>query len=397
MKPYEHQVSIAKQAFDILKVNGIVYLAMEERTGKTLTSILTVEHSKVVQRVLVITKKKALDGWFDTLAKYKTDKLFDVVNYHQIDKKNPKSYDLIIIDEAHAYLSKYPKVGEIHKSVAKFTKGKPIIYLSATPSAQGYSLLFHQFSLSDWSPWRHYSNFYKWFEVYGVPRTRFIGGKQFKEYNTTKEDLVKKDVDHLFISYSRVDLGFKHEPNDVIHFVELEQKTKLLYKDLENSSIININGLEVVAETPMSLLTKLHQIEGGTIKYEEESLTIGNKEKIDYILNTWGDSEDLVIFYHYKQEEKLLKNFFTKAQILQASSFAEGVDLSMYEHLVIYSMNFSTSQYTQRRARQANMQRDTIINVNFLLVKGGISEQVYTTVAVNKSNFVDKYYTRGLI
>ena len=59
----------------------------------------------------------------------------------------------------HAYLSKYPKVGEIHKSVAKFTKDKPIIYLSATPSAQGYSLLYHQFSLSNWSPWRHYNNF----------------------------------------------------------------------------------------------------------------------------------------------------------------------------------------------------------------------------------------------
>lgn len=397
MQPYKHQVDIAKQAFDILKVNGIVYLAMEERTGKTLTSILTVEHSKIAQKILVITKKKALDGWFDTLAKYKTDKLFDVVNYHQVDKKNPKDYQLVIIDEAHAYLSKYPKVGEIHKSVAKFTKDKPIIYLSATPSAQGYSLLYHQFSLSNWSPWRHYSNFYKWFEVYGVPRTRFIGGKQFKEYNTTKEDLVKKDVDHLFISYSRVDLGFEHEPNDVVHFVELEQTTKKLYKELETNNLVKVNELEIIADTPMSLLTKLHQIEGGTIKYEEDSLAIGNLEKITYILDKWGDSEDLVIFYHYKQEEKLLKRYFNKAQILQASSFAEGVDLSMYEHLVIYSMNFSTSQYTQRRARQANMKREQIINVHFILVKGGISEQVYKTVAVNKSNFVDKYYMRGLL
>ena len=69
----------------------------------------------------------------------------------------------------------------------------------------------------------------------------------------------------------------------------------------------------------------------------------------------------------------------------------------MYEHLVIYSMNFSTSQYTQRRARQANMKREQIINVHFILVKGGISEQVYKTVAINKSNFVDKYYERGLL
>lgn len=398
MKPYKHQEDISKQAYEILKQNGLVYLAMEERTGKTLTAILTCELSNVIQNVLVITKKKALTGWEETLNAYKhRTKNYICVNYHGLHKLDKIKPDLVIIDEAHAYLSKYPVPGEIFKSVAKLTKGKPIIYLSATPSAQGYSLLYHQFKLSDWSPWRHYSNFYKWFEVYGIPRTRFIGGKQFKEYNNTHEHLVKADVNHLFISYTRKDLDFKHEPNDVVHFVELSEDTRNLYKRLETDNVLDLDGVEVVADTPMSLLTKLHQIEGGTIKYEEASLELSNREKIDYIINQWGDIEDLVIFYHYKQEEKLLKKYFKKAQILQASSFAEGVDLSMHEHLVVYSMNFSTSQYTQRRARQANMKRDTEINVHFLLVKGGISEQVYVTVAVNKCNFVDKYYTRGLI
>ena len=60
-------------------------------------------------------------------------------------------------------------------------------------------------------------------------------------------------------------------------------------------------------------------------------------------------------------------------------------------------MNFSTAQYTQRRARQANMNRKTAIKVHFILVKGAISEQVYNTVAINKKNFVDKYYVRGIL
>ena len=397
MTPYKHQLAIAKEAYAILKTNGLVYLAMEERTGKSLTAILTCEHSSVVKKVLILTKKRALDGWFDTLARYKTAIHFTVTNYHQASKVQPRSYDLVILDEAHAYLSKYPKPGAIFKDVAKLTKGKPIIYLSATPSAQGYSLLFHQLKLSDWSPWRHYSNFYRWFDVYGIPRTRFIGGKQFKEYSNTKEELVKRDVDKLIISYSREELGFQHEPNDVIHFVELEEETKLMYRKLEKDNILSHQEVDIVADTPMSLLTKLHQIEGGTLKCEEDSFTLANREKINYILAEWGDTKDLVIFYHYKQEEKLLKQYFKQAQVLQATSFAEGVDLSMYEHLVVYSMNFSTSQYTQRRARQANMKRDTQINVHFILVKGAISEQVYTTVAVNKSNFVDKYYERGLL
>jgi len=60
MKPYDYQLTLADKAFDILADNMMVYLAMEERTGKTLTSILVCERAKVMN-ILVITKKKALD------------------------------------------------------------------------------------------------------------------------------------------------------------------------------------------------------------------------------------------------------------------------------------------------------------------------------------------------
>lgn len=204
-------------------------------------------------------------------------------------------------------------------------------------------------------------------------------------------------VKHLFISYTRTELGFKHEPKDIIHYVELDESTKQLYRTLEKDKFIVIDDKEFLADTPMGLLLKLHQIEGGTLKNEQEYIQLPNREKIDYILKTWGDSEDLVIFYHYKEEEHKLKSVFKKAQVLQANKYAEGVDLSMYEHLVVYSMDFKTAQYTQRRARQANMKRETPINVNFLLIKRGLSEQVYNTVAINKTNFVDKYFTPNQI
>lgn len=61
MTPFPHQTSIANEAIKILKEHMIVYLAMEERTGKTLTSILVCEAVNV-KSVLVITKKKAIAG-----------------------------------------------------------------------------------------------------------------------------------------------------------------------------------------------------------------------------------------------------------------------------------------------------------------------------------------------
>lgn len=79
---------------------------------------------------------------------------------------------------------------------------------------------------------------------------------------------------------------------------------------------------------------------------------------------------------------------------MQATSYAEGVDLHKYKHLIIYSQDFSTARHTQRRARQANKARHEAITVHFLLVKKGCSEQVYKTVSVNKKNFVDSVFTR---
>lgn len=397
MTPYKHQIDISQRAYRILKENAMVYLAMLERTGKTLTAILTCELCQNVSSVLVITKKKALDGWLDTLQRYKTRLQFQVVNYHQAHKVPSGSYDIVILDESHAYLSKYPKVGTIWKAVAKLTLGKPIIYLSATPSAQGSCLLYHQFQLSSWSPFLDYPNFYKWFKVYGIPQLKYVAGRPIRDYSECQEAKVWEQVQHLFISYTREELGFKHEPQDRLHFVELWPTTLEWYRTLEKEGVLEIEENQCVADTPIGLLTKLHQLEGGTLKQEEQGYILPNIEKINYILELYGDSENLVIFYHYVQEYTKLAKFFKKAKLLQATAFAEGVDLSMYEHLVIYSMNFSTAQYTQRRARQANMNRNTPIVVDYLLVKGGISHQVYECVAQNKVNFVDKYFQRGVL
>lgn len=392
MQPYQHQVDISSQALDILRKHMIVYLAMQERTGKTLTSILICEQTKC-NNILVITKKKALVGWIDTLSKYKHNKTYECINYESLHKCTFKP-DLVIIDEAHSNLGAYPKVGKTWKEVFKFTKGKPIIYLSATPSAQTYAQLYHQFKLSSWSPWIKYPSFYNWHKDYGIENIIYLGGRQIKQYNEVKSEKVMKEVEHLFISYTRTELGFEHEPNDILHYIALSSEIREYYNSLLKDRVATIAGTEVIADTVMALRTKLHQLEGSTLKQEDKNIFLSKIDKIDYILKTWGDSDNLVIFYQYQNELSLLKQTFKSATILQGTSFAEGVDLSMYETCVVYSMDFSTAKYTQRRARQCNMKRDTPIDFHFLLVKGAISEQVYQTVAVNRTNFVDSYFNK---
>lgn len=398
ISPFIHQELGADKAYEILKNKGLVYLMWEERTGKSLTALLTCDKSAYVKKILILTTLKALKGWQELLEQYPVSFDAELVNYHKADRIKVKDYQVVILDEAHVYLSAYPKRGKIWKTVKPLTEGKFIIFVSATPSAQSYAKLFNQLALSSWGPWSRFKDFYAWHREYGKKEIKYVAGRTINIYDKVDKERIQREVGPYLIHLTRQDIGFSQEPMDQVHFVELEEQTKEWYRQLEKNSLLMLsNDIQIVADTPMALLTKLHQIEGGTIKQEESSYTLVNREKIDYILNTFGDSESLVIFYNYKQEEKKLKSVFKKATILQGSSYAEGVDLSAYDTLVVYSMNFSTSKYVQRRARQANIKREKPIVVHFLCVKGAISDQVYKVVKDNKQNFVDRLYKRGLL
>lgn len=393
MKPYVHQLEGAAEIYKILAAHMLVYVAWEERTGKTLTSILVCERAKV-QRILVLTKKKALAGWHETLEAFPHKKQYTVNNYHQAKKYKPEDFDLVILDEAHSYVSAFPKRSGMWKTVRLLTKGKPLIYMSATPHAQGMQLLYNPLALSDWSPFIKYSTPYSWFRRFGIPDAIYLASGPQETYKKCKTDEVRLYTKHLFSSRTRAELGFEHEPEDKVHYIELLPKVKEVYNILMKHKALELNGHELICDTSMKLRTSLHMLEGGVMKVGKQYVILGNTEKIDYIKEVWGDTDDIAIMYQYIAEGTKLRDSFSNAEILQATSFAEGVDLSHKRHLVIYSQDFSTARHSQRRARQANKKRDTPIAVHFLLVKKALSEQVYTTVSLNKTNFVDSVFTQ---
>lgn len=392
MKPYPHQVELARQGLVILREHMMVYLACEERTGKTLAAILMAEDLDI-QSVLVLTKKRALDGWHETLSQYPHKKKYTVTNYHQA--KNQARHDLLILDESHNYISGFPKQSAMHIMIKNISKQVPIIYISATPHAQGYSMLYHQFSLSSWSPWKSYSTFYSWFSNYGIPDSAWFHGRQIPIYTKTEQDLVIASCEHLFITKTRKELGFTHEPKDKLHYIELNDGTTDVYNELIKDKYLLVNGHELIADTSARLRAALHMLEGGALKIDEQFIVMPNHEKIDYIKKHWGDNKNVAIYYQYVAEGIKLRNHFKHATILQATSFAEGIDLAHIDNLVIYSQDWSTARHTQRRARQAAQHRDKPITVHFLLVKKAISDQVYNCVSINKQNFVDSVFERN--
>jgi len=403
--PWVYQIEEAKKGLKILKLNMIVYLAWEERTGKSLTAILICEKLNIT-RILIVTKKKAIEGWLETLKQYDHNKIYTVINYHSLNKLKGMFYDLVILDEAHNYISGFPEQSKLWHIVASFTKRKPLIYLSATPFAQGYQLLYHQFKLSNWSPWSNWKTSKHWFNEFGIPKNIFIKQRAIPVYTDVKNECFDY-VKHLFMTKTRKELNFKQEPKDKLHWLELNQNTKDVYNTLVITKAINLNGWDLICDSVGKLRTSLHMLEGGVALVltpvrgrkapKRNHIMLGNTEKIDWIKKHFGDTKDTVIMYNYVAERLKLMQHFKNAIILQATSFAEGTDLSPYDHLIIYSQDFSTAKHVQRRARQANKLREKAIIVHFLLIKKAISNEVYKAVSINKQNYVDSLYEGTLL
>ncbi len=361
------------------------------------------EKSKSVNNVLIVTKKKALQGWQETLSGCPwLTKKYSLVNYHSAHKVNSSLCDAIVLDEAHSYISSYPEQGKIWQDLCLICYNKPIVYMSATPYAHGIQLLFNQFSLSTYSPWKDYKDFYSWYKVYALRNKNgqtdriWINGRHIKTYKKINHDKALADIKHLFITKTRRSLGFEQEPEDDIHYITLAEDTRAAYNALLNHSVLEFavagKNYKLIADSKLKLRLSLHMLEGGVLKVDKEYVCLTTGEKIDYILDNWGDTDKVAIMYQYVAEGNKLRSVFKNAEILQGTSYAEGVDLSHIDHLIIYSQDFSTAKHTQRRTRQANKKRTKSIRVHFLLVEKAVSSQVYKAVSENKVNFVDSLF-----
>lgn len=405
-----HQAKIVERASHIFERRNLVYISAEERVGKTYAALELVRLNNKSKNVLIVTKKKALDGWLKSVKLYfnasptsKDNTAFELVNFEALHKLSIKQYDLIIVDEAHHALSAYPKPSKTAKLLQSIAYHTPVIFLSATPCAQSYSQLFHQLNISKFSPWDNYRNFYEWFRWYGIPQIVHVSSGQIVKYDKLRNGVVDEIFENYFVSYSRAEANFTYEPKDVVHYIELPSELLSIMNNIKRKKVLALES-NILMQTPeitipidniSKEIKTLHQLEGSTIKLSEKmSLNLDYTAKIDKIKELFGDTDKLAIFYEYKQEKILLEQHFKHALILQGSTYAEGVDLSHLDYLVVYSMNFSSAKYSQRRARQCNINRTTPIEVHYLLCKDCISEAVYDCVVNKHKNFTASLYAK---
>jgi len=394
MKLRDYQIKLSTQASEILQHKKIVYLAMEVRTGKTLTA-LNAAKLFGAKNVLFLTKKKAISSIQWDFDNFEFDFDITIVNDESLHLVEGK-FDLIIHDEHHRF-GAYPKPNKVAQLFKKRYSKLPMIFLSGTPTPESHSQWFHQFWISEHSPFKQYTNFYKWAVDYVDVKEKRLGYAVIKDYSTANEQLIRRATQHYIITFTQAQAGFTTSVNEMVLECEMQPITNLIINKLKKNLVVkNTDGQVILGDTGVKLMQKIHQLSSGTCKFEDGTSKVIDLSKANFIFEKFKGVK-IAIFYKFKEEFNALKLIYgdeltdnveefdnsDKCIALQIVSGREGISLKNAKYLVYYNIDFSATSYWQSRDRLTTMQRQSN-EVFWIFSKGGIELDIYKTVLKKK-------------
>jgi|TARA_R100000482_G_scaffold123063_2_gene72118 SNF2 family DNA or RNA helicase len=404
----KYQTEIIKKGVKIISKHGFVYLAMEVRTGKTLTS-LGICRDLGVRQVLFLTKKKAIASIDSDCEKLNLPYLnVFTINYESIHKIPEQRWDVIICDEAHS-LGAFPKPNKRAKQVRNliYKSRARVILLSGTPTPESYSQMYHQVYGIFNSPFSDFKNFYRFADVFVNVIEKKINGLFIRDYSRGS-DMILTQMKPYMIQFSQKDAGFKTETTEQILMVNMKPETYKLARELQRNLVVEGKEEVVLADTPVKLMMKLHQIYSGTIKFESGNSMVLDDSKARFIKEKFKGKK-IGIFYKFKEELNAIKSVwqdgittdlqdFQEGQkdiALQIVSGREGISLRQADCLVYYNIDFSATSYWQSRDRMTTKDR-LKNNVYWVFANKGIEGKIYKAV-VKKKDYTIKHFKRDLI
>ena len=395
MELRNYQKELANKGVTILTVHGIVYLAMEVRTGKTLTA-LEIANLYGSKNVLFITKKKAIKSIEKDYTEFGYTFNLTVINNESLHLLNGE-YDLLISDEHHRN-GAFPKPNKVTQLIKQKYANLPMIFLSGTPHPESYSQIFHQFWISNNTPFGYYSNFYKWAKDFVIEKKKYLGYANVNDYSHAKMEIIKPIIEKYFIRFTQKEAGFETSVNENILYCDMLDTTYNVAKQLKKDKVVQGVFETILADTGVKEMSKLHQIYSGTVKFESGKSAILDHSKGFFIKDKF-EGQKIAIFYKFKEEFNLLKEVFgelltddlsefdnsNKNIALQIVSGREGISLAKAKYLVYFNIDFSAVSYWQSRDRLTTMER-TANDVYWIFSKGGIESKIYKAVS-NKKDF----------
>jgi len=407
MEYRDYQLEIINNASRTIAEHKFVYLAMEVRTGKTLTALGIAEQQNC-KRVLFLTKKKAIRSIEKDYEMLNPLYNLLVINYESIHKIPDVKWDMVIVDEAHS-LGAFPKPNKRAKQVRDIIKVNRclVCLMSGTPTPESYSQMYHQVFGIPTNPFKEHKTFYKFANQYVDKRQKKINSMYINDYTRGYETIIDK-MNPFTYRFSQSDAGFKVDTKEHILNVEMDEVTYYLCRKLKRNRVVEGDEEVILADTPVKLMMKLHQLYSGTIKFESGKGMVIDTSKAQFIYKKFAGKK-IAIFYKFKQELKAIKEIYgddictelslfketNKSIALQIVSGREGISLKEADALVYYNIDFSATSYWQSRDRMTTIDR-LESDVYWVFAKDGIENEIYKAVC-KKKDYTVRHFKKDLL
>lgn len=412
------------KAKGILSSLGVVYLAAQMRTGKSIMG-LTTAYESGWKKVLVISKKNAIPSIKDDVSACGYPMQVTITT-HESAKNFDNIYDGYIVDEANEAAGAFPKARGKTIAIKELVGSKPVILMSGTPSPESWSQIYHQFWLSHIGPFKAYKDFYKWSKDYvkqhpyeahdalGKPvikykvKQKFVGGMLLNDYSEGLEDKIKAAIAPYMVYLTQQDAGFNVTVEEEVLKVPIDENIYKLMDRLKRDKVYRLkSGAIIVADTPARMQSIFHQLSSGTIKVDDKYIIL-DRSKALFIKERFAGKK-IAIFYKFIAEGRLLREVFPShtdkdsefnsrndlTYICQIKSGRSGVKLNTADYLVMYNIDFSATSYWQGRERMGDKYRTKQNKMFWIFSERGFESKVYKVV-VKKMSYTLNHFKKDL-
>ena len=412
----DYQIEAVRKAVGILSDRGVVLLVMETRTGKTFTS-LSVAKEVGARRVLFLTKKKAIPGIkrdFDTSGYDYELVVLSVDSAH----KATGDFDLIIVDESHC-IGAFPDPSSRAKAIKAIVGKVDVILLSATPTPESYSQIYHQLWITPRSPFAGWETFEAWAKEFVNITQRQINGWRINDYSDARLKDIKPYLDPIMVTCTQAEAGFKQgEIEEVFMDVNMAPQTIKLFNTLIKDRYFQFpDGSEIICDTPAKLVSKCAQVASGTVITERlvvddsgrrvvREAHILDRSKAAVVMKLASEKK-IAVFYKYDAEKQMLKALLPNAtdvpEVFQASSDKtflcqyqsgrEAIRLDTADAIVFFNPDHAFLSYEQTKNRIQDLNRETKPVLIWLFGNTGIERKIHKVIT-GKKKYTSAHFRR---
>lgn len=417
-----------KRGVDFIKNTPKCALFLDMGLGKTLTTLTAISDlsdSMDINKTLIIAPLRVANTtWHAELMRWehtkhltysictgcKKDRLQSLmkdVDIYIINRENVSwlvdyygkkwPFDMVVIDESSSFKSvKSARWKSLRKSLPYIER---LIELTGTPAPNGLLDLYAQIYLLDTGQ-RLGRNMTAY-------KSRFFESDYMGYNYTIKDDSADKIyslVDDIVMSMRAEDYLDLPERINVVQAINLPEKIKSKYDELEKEFISVINDDELVVFNAAALANKLLQFSNGAVYIDEDKNSVElHRCKLDALKEIVEDNgnENILVAYNYKTDLERLQKAFPNAEVLDKEGLAvdrwnkgeikmllahpasagHGLNLQHGGSLIVwFGLNWSLELYQQFNGRLHRQGQSKPVRIIHLVAKGCIDERVMLAI-----------------